>query len=469
LKQIWLILFTVLTSCQIGAQNTVKWLYDLETPLMSVEGNYFMGSPTVDNTFIKSYFDGLYLGPLLKDNTFKNLKAVNAVGAYENYKFNYIFPAESGAGTAWWLAVENKNLFALQFNDALFRLFFSGNKPYAGDTILIKDNFLASDGFSQLKAGLIKQYGNDRFRHTFAGLLALNTGSFYNHVTVKDALLFTEPDGSKLDVAADMQFRYVKNTSPAVLKIFNGYGASADFYYNFKCDKGNNFTLSLTDMGFIKWLAPYSHTIAKDTVLTFEGIEISDIFDINASTEDLNKDSIKNYLTGLTQNKSFVSMLPLTLRMYYYHSFSKWLDVGAGMQHIWHYAYKPYYFIDLKFYPFSVFMLSPTFSYGGYAGFNAGLDLGIHIKQFNIFLGSDYLTPFADDTFFRGKGYYFKIVRKMGGEKSSFEGTDHVKISKVDRRPKYRPDIFDQSLFNRKSNFYETDTITIENDTLLKK
>ncbi len=464
-KHISILFFFILCFNSWG-QNTTKWLYELEAPVLSFESSYFIGSPTIDNPFIKSYFDGIYIGNLMKNTTFKNLKSDNIFGAHNDFKLNYVMPIDKGGSTvACYFSLENKNLIDIQFNDALFKLFFAGNKQFAGDTIILKNNVLNYVGFTQLKGGIVKQYDSKRFQHTFMGILALNIGNNYNQFKINNARLYTDTEGTYIDIEADMLLRMIKNNTGSKIKIFNGLGCSADLYYNFKCDKGNNFTFALTDIGFIKWFQQHASTIQKDTAFLFEGIEIKDILDIEGSTSNMNKDSIKEAFNNMKNKNSFISFLPTTLRLYFYHEFSKRIELGAGFKHILSFAHKPYYFIDAKLYVLPQFMVSPTLSYGGYAGFNAGLDLGFNFRQFNLYLGSDYLTPYIDNVNFRGKAYYFKIVHKFGHGPKSFESTNFAKFYKHPRMPKYRANIFSNSFINRKSSFYENDTI-YKNDTI---
>jgi len=447
-------------------QNTAKWLYDLESPVLSFESTYFMGSPTIDNTFLKNYFEGAYIGNLIKNNTFRNLTTDNIFGAHNNFKLSYVAHADRGGTTvAYYFAAENKNIIDVQFNDKLFKLIFAGNKQFAGDSIFIKDNFLSFQGFTQLKGGIVKQIETGRFQHTFLGALALNVGTSYNNFKINNATLFTDNEGSYLDTKVDMLLQMVKNNSNSKIKFFNGLGTSADLYYNFKCDKGNNFTLALTDVGFIKWFEPHASTIQKDTAFVFEGIEIKDILNIEGSTAQLNKDSITEKFNSMKDRSSFISFLPTTLQLYFFHEFNKRIELGAGLKYMFTFAHKPYYFVDAKLYVLPQLMVSPTLSYGGYANFNGGLDLGLNFQKFNVFIGSDYMTPFFDSDNFRGKGYYFRIEYKIGYGPKSFDTPNYAKLYKNPRVPKYRANIFSNSIMNRKSSFYEKDTI-YENDTI---
>ena len=433
----------------------------MHTPSMAFESTYFLGSPTVTNGFIDNYFTGAYLGPLVKSEAFKNLTPTNILGAHQNFKLSCVIPVDKGGSTvAYYLGIENKNLVDLKFSDNIFKMFFDGNKQFAGDTLYIKDNFMSYTGYSQIKGGLVKKIITKRFQHTFMGVLAFNVGTSNISTEIKNAKFYTDSEGALLDTELDMAYRAVKNNSDSKIKFANGVGTGLDLYYNFKCDKGNNFSVALSDIGFVRWIKPYSSVIEKDTSFIFEGIEIKDILDINASTEDLNKDSIKTKINELIDNKSYTTILPMTLQLYFYREISKIFEVGAGMKHVFNMAHKPYYFIDAKIYLLPQILISPTLSYGGYSGFNAGLDLGLNIKQFNLYFGSDYVTPFFDNEKFRGKGYYFKIVRKIGYGPKSFETAEKkVKISKYPRKPKYNANIFSNSIINKKSNFNENDTI----------
>lgn len=455
---LFLLLTTALTL--LRGQNTTRWLYKFEEPLVSLEGQYLLSSPTIDNPFIQSYFKGEHIGSLMKKETYGNLQPINILGAQNNFKLSLVLPSTARKHTvAHFFSIENKNIAALQCGGDVFRLVFSGNSDFSGDTISIKNNGLVFHGFSQIKGGLVQQYGNSRFTHTFTAALALNTGTRYTSIKLPEASFYTAPDATVIDIYTQLDYNNTKNNSPAFIKLVNGLGAGIDIAYNFKCDKGNNFTVALTDAGFIRWFKPYSTVAETDTTINFRGIEITDILDIDASTSGLNKDSLSAQLNGYTSNASYISYLPTALHLYFFHEFSSRLEFGAGMKHYLNLWHKPMYFIDTKWYALPSFLIAPTLSYGGYAGFNAGLDLGFSIKSWNLYAGTDYLTPFLDNKMFRGKGYYFKIVKRLSYGKKSFESSDKVKISKTNRRPKYNANIFSNSLINKTSKFSENDTI----------
>jgi len=468
LKKIGIIGILVLSGFILTGQNTAKWLYDTHTPAMSFESTYFLGSPTVTNGFIDNYFTGTYLGPFVKTQAFKNLNPTNILGAHQDFKLSCVVPVDKGGSTvAYYVGVENKNIIDMEFSDNLFKLFFDGNKQFAGDTVSVKDNHMNFLGYSQLKGGLVKKIITKRFQHTFMGVLAFNVGTSNLSTEIRNAKFYTDNEGALLDTEIDMAYRAIKNKSDSKIKFANGLGAGLDLYYNFKCDKGNNFSVALNDIGFVRWLKPYSSVIEKDTSFVFEGIEIKEILDIDASTEDLNKDSIKNKINELIDKRPYTTILPMTLQLYFYRELSKRIEVGAGLKHVFNTAHKPYYFVDAKFYLLPQLLFSPTLSYGGYSGFNAGLDVGLNIRQFNLYFGSDYVTPFFDNEQFRGKGYYLRIVRKISYGPKSFETAEKkVKISKYRRAPKYNANIFSNSIVNKISQFNENDSIFNKNDSI---
>ena len=142
LKRISIILISFISSLMLFGQNTTKWLYDLQSPMIAFESSYFLGSPTVSNSFINNYFKGAYLSDDIKNPAFKDLTPTNVFGAYGNFKLSCVMPADEGGSTvAYYFAIENKNIADLKFNDCLFKMFFAGNKQFAGDTLFVKDNF----------------------------------------------------------------------------------------------------------------------------------------------------------------------------------------------------------------------------------------------------------------------------------------------------------------------------------------
>lgn len=405
----------------IKAQNKVKWMNDFLEPHIAFETNYFIGSPTISDDFINSYFDGDFLNDTIKNEVISKLNTYNIFGAYNNFKLSFTRPIELSFADHFHFAIENRNTMDLRVNDNLFKLVFNGNEQFAGEEIEISNNHLYYSGFSQVKAGFIKSFYTTRFDHTFALIGSINIGTTHNYININNASLLTADNGTFIDSKLNAEVLWAKNNSDEKIKFINGLGGGIDLFYHFECDRGNNFSLAVNDIGFIHWFEKHSTTLSTDTSIYFDGLQIDDILNISATTDELNADSLKETFKAYTSKSAFTTKLPFSIQAHFSHDFNDKLSVGAGFMHVSSLAAKPFYFADLKYQVFPFLQLVPNVSYGAYSKFAAGMDLVVNFNEYYCYAGSDFLTSFLNSDKFTGTGFYFKIVKKFNGyEKSSF-------------------------------------------------
>jgi len=403
------------------SQSFAKWQDDIFKPHIAFETNYFMGSPTLDNTFVKAYFEGQFLNDTLKKRAINSLDNHNIFGAFNNFKISgTINTYKFKLFDRYYIGIENKNFMDLGFDKSLFELAFMGNKGFEGQELEFKNNHFSYIGYSQLKGGLIKTISNKRFEHSFALIGAVNLGHTLNSFYINKARLLTAENASFIDLTMDAEMLWAKNKTDKTIKIFNGFGGALDVHYGFICDKGNSFNLSIMDIGFIKWIQPHTTSMFIDTSMYFDGILIDNIMNLNTAMSDLNGDSIKQELEALTSKKSFTTYTPRLLQAYFAHAFNHDISMGIGIQMYSGLSYKNFYFLDIKYQVHPFILLSPHLNFGGYAKTHAGLDIVLNYKSYFCYIGTDYLTALFNKNTSIDKGFYFKLTRTIKNGGSAF-------------------------------------------------
>ncbi len=423
LKTVGIQLICFFFFCQLSySQNAVRWQWPFTEPSIGLETSYFIGSPTLQDDFIKAYFDGDFLNESLKEKTISNLEAENIFGAHNNFKITFVLPLpKSSFVNNFFGSLSNKSVLDLSFEKPLFELVFLGNEPFTGEELFFSGNSFYFTNFSQIKGGLTYSLNTAERMHNFAVAAALNTGTRHNYFEIHEGGFFTATDATYLDIKLKAEMQWVNNESDDLLKIFNGFGGGLDFYYGYVCTRGNRFHLSVKDVGYVYWSKPHAIVLDVDTSIYYDGILIEDILDIRGSTERFNKDTLTEEFGKLTSNEGFWHVLPGALQAYYSYAINHRLNLGLGLQHYINLSAKPVYYFDMGYKAFPWLTVLPGISYGGYSNLAAGLNAEINYKDYYCYVGSDFLTSFVNSNMFSGRGIYLRIIKKINThEKSSF-------------------------------------------------
>ncbi len=304
----------------------------LVSAYVDVVGN----SSTVTNSFINALLGSSFINDGNKDDVSKRLKSSNRLG----------FDAEEGILTKIKLGdnkpilsigLSNRDLIGAVFNKDLFELYLRGNKPFAGKLANLGSTSFQYYNYQQITFGLEKKTG----QWLFGGTLGLVKGGRLQAASLKKADLFTASDGSYITFDVDADISYAGNTSQSRVLTVNGAGASiaGKAMYTTENNK-HQFAIELKDLGFINWNNTTNYS--KDSTYRFEGIVITDVFQINDSLfSDLKTDSITSILNIEAQKKSKNTLLPVNVHFRYsYQATDKWNIIG-GLHYMYFKGYLP--------------------------------------------------------------------------------------------------------------------------------
>jgi|GEM_PF-1438542 len=379
-----------------------------------VYGNYAAGSNAVTNAFLKKLYIGGYIDSSLKRQSYDRLQLKNRLGA----------DADAGVYARWhcrknpqletFAALRFRQHADAAFSDDAFRFIFSGNRPFAGDTIRFDELEMNSYSWKQLQGGVSwhKQQG-DGSRMRLTGSLSFLAGSSMTQLRIPEGSIYTDSSAQYLELDASYEMQRSDSASRG-FSAMNGFGGGADLSLeviapaeNGKAGRSVLFGIYLSDLAFIHWNAQTLH-YAKDTAIFFDGyhVDFQDIKDSTLGTFDTDT------LTGQAVKKTHTTLLPWSLSVEYGFGYKdgKMLTLG-GLRMRNQANALPEAYIRQTILLGAHGRLSLEAGYGGYNRFRAGLDVQANLgKGWLLRTGCSnalgYLLPGATG----GQGAYAAIA-----------------------------------------------------------
>ena len=362
-------------------------------------------SSSLDKNFLNSLLFTGYITDSIKDHWLQSTEENNIINGEIRNQFMYSYKFKNHNIK---LSVADINLINTHFTNDFLHLGFEGNFAHQDKTLNFSNTNLRANRFQQFKI----IYGS------FINNINLNIGCSYllgnHHINyiINEGSLYTAPYGAYLDLEYDVN-AFMTDTSNLTAFANNGEGVALDFSTNFNIMK-HEIQFSLEDLGYIIW-NPSSIALNIDSVFTFRGIEIEDIYNFNDSILDASNiiEDINN-----TKNTSFKSYIPAIIQfsiakklnykyLYNYKAgvIAKWqpymdntlLSFDKIKQGIEESNFKPLYYIH-SIIKTKKYDLIPRISYGGYTNTtNIGLALSKGKKN-KLIIGTNHLEDiFAGD------------------------------------------------------------------------
>lgn len=376
-----------------------------------LNGNYEVGAGPMDNSFLNSYYLGSFINKSMKDRVKERLSADNRFGGDHEESLYFFQKADSTFSKGKldvFVGIKNRAHLDGSFTDDLFKVYFYGNKEYENKSIKIgKSNFTFFE-YQELQAGFRKKFGrNDNpwiFTFGLSAISGQNYFGFVNHASE----IYTAPDGEYLDIKAKAEYNQSskKNTS---FGAGNGVGASIALKLEYQKGK-NNFTLSISDLGFINWNSR-SSMLSTDTSFRYKGLYLKNIFDtlqINFSDS-----GFVNNAYNKNEKKSFRSNLPAWVQLDWNHKYlNDRLLIGIFGKYRILSNFTPQLRAEgiWKFFP--SLSLGISAQYGGYTGFGAGIHLHSELRKGFIFsAGCNYIDGYLFTESRSGQNLYFSLIK----------------------------------------------------------
>lgn len=383
---------------------------------LSLNSELGFNSDGLSNHFAGAFYKGQFLDSPIKTAALERLNTNNNIIGYLFNTDMYLNIPGKKNSLNFYAGFENHNLIEVNFNQNFFHLFFFGNKDFTNQDLILDDISLTRLNFQQIKAGISKTWQKNDAKYVLVAGLGFNNGQNFMKYEIPYGTVFTQQDAEFIDIDMNIGMKR-SDTLNSKFGAENGWGFSADLAYVYQ-DENNIIQCQLEDMGFIRW-KKHSQSYDKDTSIYFDGIEITNLLDINGETiSGSGADSILNAFAFSKTNAAFTEMIPLRINFSYKRYLCKrWLSLSLSLNSYLFSEYRP----QLRFVPSlnipiknSLISISPSLEAGGYGRFNCGLGLSAMVnKKFYIELQSAYINSYLCPKKSAGIGGYISIIKTL--------------------------------------------------------
>lgn len=383
---------------------------------ITVDAAFNYAANSIEKSFVQKIYNSNFLDTDAKTHALNKLNSQNnlAGGWFDiNAKANF---KSKFKNLSYYIGFSNHNYADLKFDKDLFKIIFFGNADMEGQHAEMNQQGFQLLKFQQLKFGITKSWLSQIQIQGISAGLAINNGQQLLSFQSSGADFFTHPNAEQLD----LQLKLSMNRSDTLRSSFgteNGLGISGDFYYFFR-DCKNFFSVSVNDFGFIKW-NKFSQQYSKDTLISFEGIEIKNIFNLNGeNVQTISGDSLNNEFVYARNQNSFLKMIPSKVAINYVRFFlknkislsaeiSKYLFLSSAITYI----FAPAYHVQFKK---SDLHLSVIASYGGYSKFDLGGAISANFNsKFFFEIKSEHLYSLLSKTHQLGAGIQVALIKSF--------------------------------------------------------
>lgn len=377
---------------------------------IAFSGEYAAGSDALTNSFINSFYRGEFLDSTLKKSQEDRLLPTNRIGAYAAYGMAYSWRDDVDS-TKWeyMIAYRDRQVLFGTFAPDAFTLAFEGNRAFRGRTAILDETRLVSMHWQQLQFEA-KYFSPDNNSEAAFGFSLLN-GQSMQEVNIRKASIFTQSDGTFIDVTSDASY-YTSDTSAPGFSARNGRGVS----FNFRLSTSSrntegpfihHFSFAVQDLGYIRW-NDRTQVYNVDTTIHFTGADASGVI-LNGGTVTGLPES--DSLIGEPENSEVIMFLPLGLRFRYglvsRHQWWGLIDVrswshAGALPHVsllggWHTKKNR-------------LRLLGGVAWGGYAQIQVPLQVSWEAcRQFTLMAGTTNLAGYIVPDKTHGQGLYFNL------------------------------------------------------------
>ena len=374
---------------------------------LQLDVDFHMNSNAVFTTFAGAFLTQNTITPAMinrvLDYTHGNIKYEDELKAGLAYK--HFFKKNA---IQLYASYYHRNMRNLVTSHDAFKLLFEGNAPFENQTASLSNINFEELMYNQYSVGISKSDG-----HFFAGINLSYLQGFNNQqLRNPNGSLYTAPYGEYLDVSYDLTFN---EATPGASRFFdlNGQGVSVDLKFEYSTDKWR-FGITVQDLGYISWRR-HPVNYAADTSYRFNGLEISNLTNINGSgIQGINIDfvlcpySAQRRLTMLTTPPSRVRYRRPSPTCFKLKKHDMILSMGVNTRLLTgYYAYgyvKTTYLLDHQW------STSVSAGAGGYSLFNLGWDVGKRWKNLDFLIGTNNLIGCIVPMYYPGSSFYVRIA-----------------------------------------------------------
>lgn len=363
----------------------------------SVQGISDYGSSFANNQFLNKFIYGGKIEKSDKTNLYNKLSAKNTIGGDVNFKVQSEIPFDTLFGKtnlSVVVGVEHTEHFDAKLSDDIVKLILDGNKQFAGSHAELGSTNFNYFNYQQINFGIVN-YKKTKEKSIREGVIfSFIKAQEHQAITIPEGTLFTEQIGKEL--IFDLNYIYNgSDTTNYGFKAYNGFGISTDLFTEFKISNGDKILLNIDDLGFIQWNKK-SIQIEADSIVSFDGVEIDNIFNINDSLiSSFSRDSLLEYVSNKKGQGGYAIALPTTFHVSYMHAFtSKW-KMNVGFRYKILANYMPQLYANVQFLLGNNLVAQGNIVYGGYGKFNMGVIVAKQFKEkYQIIIGSEHLGAY---------------------------------------------------------------------------
>lgn len=387
---------------------------------LALNGSFETNSNAINADMVRFFLAGRYIDSTMKDRSLKRMKDHNRLGMDINAEISFFHKPDSGFGKNWSYGITfgQRLLVGGEFTRDAYKLGFYGNAPFAGQTLDASGLKATYLNYQYLSLGFIKEFKGEKWHKALGfGATYANANQFFS-LKAPRGKIFTEETGQYL--AADFAYE-MKQNDVAQNKFFhpNGFGLGASLEFTMSDRKHHSFFLRATNIGFMQFNR-FSGYRALDTALTFNGVQVDNVLKVNGEYLNHTLDSLATGFGGAVGRKRAYMMMPGTVAVgYTYTVLPERFHITAMANYLFFPGYFPQFSLRLSGIPDPFVSVAGTLSYGGWGGFNAGLDLGFHFGSgWHFTLGTQTLQGIIFEKSTSGLSGRVGLIKRFGKSKA---------------------------------------------------
>lgn len=378
--------------------------------------NFETNSNAITADMTRFFLKGRYIDTEIKDRVLKRMGPNNRLGLDVGAEVSFFHKPDTGFGKNWsyGITVGQKLLFGGEFSEDAYKLGFYGNALYAGTTLDFSGLRSRYLNYQYITLGFVKEFEGRKWHKALGfGITAVNANQFFE-LNVPRGTLYTEANGLELQLDGSYQLRQNDGSKN---KFFypNGFGVAGTLEFRATDRKHHMITVRAANFGALRFNS-FSSSRNLDTAFSFTGLQVADVFDLNGTFLNNAVDSIGRGLAGNERKGAVWLPMPGDVEVTYtYAPIPHKLFLMASADYKYYPGYFPRFALRISGIPDPMVSVAGTFSYGGWGGFNAGLDLGFHLTHgWHFTLGTQTLQGIVAERLTSGLSGRAGLTKRFG-------------------------------------------------------
>jgi len=313
-------------------------------PARMPENKLNIGLPAISNTFISLSNSGFAMNDVIKESGDSFEVDLNSfLGALKER--NYLSLGLETDFLSIGKRVGEKNYITFnatlktsinfRYDKAPLEILINGNAPYAGENKNLSFG-VNSSAYMEYGLGFARSFMNNKLN---LGAKVKYLSGIANISTKKSDLTFyTDPSSYDLKVSSDLDLNMsgidsINSEDIEQLILGPNRGMALDIGATYSYSDKLDFSVSLLDVGFIKWNSGVTNFKSKDpgATYTFTGVDLDNFYndsaDFDQAFEEL-VDSLEDRFGVIETNEAYRNALPTQLYLGANYNFSKTTNVG---------------------------------------------------------------------------------------------------------------------------------------------